>query len=158
MEQDRTPQQNADDQGHLTDQTPDSTEDSADDTAALTPRQLAALPYLVASPTISQGARLARVGSTTLYRWMADDLFRSRLKKLRSEAEELAQTELRGLMLKGALVLAELLEDPTPAVRLRAAQASISAGLRNGEIREFQRRLDRVDDALVLRLSHQPIR
>ena len=35
---------------------------------ALKENQLAALPYLVAAPTVAEGARLAAIGRTTLYR------------------------------------------------------------------------------------------
>ena len=137
---------------------PASVEDDLDDLSDLTPRQLAALPYLVAAPTLAQGARLARIGRTTLYRWMSDDLFRSRFKELRSEAEELAQTELQGLLLKSTLVLAELMEDPSPHIRLRAAQAMMAAGLKAGDTRDFVRRLERLDDAVSMRSSRQPPR
>ena len=41
---------------------------SADDQLAMTDNQLAALPYLVAAPTMAEGARLASIGCTTLYR------------------------------------------------------------------------------------------
>ena len=50
-------------------------------TTALSERQLATLPYLVASPSISEGARLADVGRATL-------------ERMRSEAADLARTEL----------------------------------------------------------------
>lgn len=39
-------------------------------TASLTPKQLAALPYLVAAPNLSKALELAEIGLTTLYSWM----------------------------------------------------------------------------------------
>lgn len=85
----------------------------------LTDRQLGALPYLVAAPSVSEGARRAEVGLRTLYRWMSDDEFRSELERQRSEAAELAYVELRGLMLKAVHVLGAAMEDESPQVRLR---------------------------------------
>ena len=124
--------------------------DSSDGAAALTDSQLAALPYLVASPTMAEGARLADVGRTTLYRWMNDHKFRTTLERLRTEAAELAHTELRGLMLKGALVLAEAMEDPNAHVRVRAARAALSIGLKAVDLKELRQRIERLDDAFTL--------
>ena len=118
--------------------------------AALTDNQLAALPYLAASPTLAEGARLADIGRTTLYRWMNDPEFRATLERLRAEAADLAHTELRGLMLKGALVLAEAMEHPSPHVRVRAAQAALSMGLKAVDLKELRQRIDRLDDAFNL--------
>ena len=66
----------------------------------LTDKQLQSLPYLVATPFLSEAAKLAEVGRTTLYRWMEADDFRRELGRKGSEALELALVELKGLMLK----------------------------------------------------------
>lgn len=126
--------------------------------AGLTESQLAALPYLVASPTMAEGARLADIGRTTLYRWMNDHEFRTALERLRAEASELAHTELRGLMLKGALVLAEAMEDPSPNVRVRAAQAALSIGLKAVDLKELRQRIQRLDDAFALWAKRDAVR
>ena len=115
---------------------------------ALTPRQVAALPYLVATPSIEEGARLAHIGRATLYRWMQDHQFRARLQELRAEAAELARTELRGLMLKSVVVLAESLEDPNPNIRLRAAQMALTTGHKIIDVERIERRLDLIDHAM----------
>ena len=120
------------------------------DATSLTEKQLAALPYLVASPSLTQGAHLASISRATLWRWMNDDRFRTELERLRSEAADLAHSELKGLMLKGALVLAEAMEDTSPHVRVRAARAALSIGLRAIDLKALQERLDRIDDAFNL--------
>ena len=125
-------------------------ENGKTDTAPLTDRQLRALPYLVAAPNISEGARLSQVGLRTLYRWIEDDDFRRELERHRSEASELAYVELQGLMLKAVHVLSFAMEDPSPQVRLRAAQTALSVGLKATEMRDIQKRLDLLDDALPL--------
>ena len=122
----------------------------------LTDRQLAALPYLVASPSFSEAASRAAVGRATLYRWMEDDEFRARLKRLRSEAADLAHVELQGLMLKCILILADSLDDPDPDTRLRAARATMHIGLKATDLKDLHRRLDRFDDAFTLWLSRNP--
>ena len=125
-------------------------ENGATGMTTLTDRQLGALPYLVASPSISEGARRAEVGLRTLYRWMDDDDFRRELERRRSEAAELAYVELQGLMLKAVHVLGDAMEDESPQMRLRAAQTALSLGLRATELKEIERRLDILDKALPL--------
>ena len=131
--------------------------DLSEHTAGLTDRQLAALPYLITSPSISEGASMASIGRTTLYRWMADGEFRQTLQRLREEAADLALAELRGLMLKGVLVLAEAMEDPNPHVRVRAARVALSMGFTDIELKELRQRIERLDDALALRARRHPL-
>ena len=116
----------------------------------LTERQLNALPYLVAGRTITEGAELADIGRTTLYRWLNDPEFRSEFERLRNEAAELAYVELKGLMFKAALVLGGAMEDSNPFVRLRAAQIALSTSLKANELKEIEKRLDLMEDALPL--------
>ena len=116
----------------------------------LTARQVAALPYLVASPTVSEAAKVAQVDRATLYRWMEDEDFREALSELRSEATDLAKAELKGLMLKSVRVLADAMDDPSPNVRVRAAQTALSIGFRVNELEKVRERLDILDGALPL--------
>ena len=111
------------------------THDDTTESTSLTPRQLATLPYLVASPSVSEAATLAKIGRKTLYRWMGDPEFRDKLERMRAEAADLARTELNGLMLKGIVVLAAAMD-----------------------VCDMRQALDRVDDALHLSASRNPIR
>ena len=65
------------------------------DENSLTPRQLLALPYLAHAPSVAEGARLANVGRTTLYRWMSDWIFRAQIERTREESVSLAHTQLQ---------------------------------------------------------------
>ena len=131
-------------------------EPSDDDSVALTHRQMVALPFLVESPTLTEGARRAGISRRTVHRWMEDDHFRVEFEKLRNEALSLAQAELKGLTLKGAVVLGQMLEDPSPYIRLRAAQAAIAAGAKVNEQTNLQDRLDRLSEAQDLQRSRKP--
>ncbi len=122
----------------------------------LTNKQLVALPYLVSYESLSEAARLANVGRTTLYRWMHDDSFREELERRRQEAAELADTEIKGLRLKALIVLAESMEDPNPVVRLRAAQAAYSLGIKSGDLADVRKRLDNIDESYHLWYSKNP--
>ena len=117
---------------------------------ALTDKQLHTLPHLVTAPSLSEAARRADVGRTTLYRWIEDDEFRRELERQRNEALDLAHVELKGLMLKATQVIGETMDDANPLVRLRAAQIALSFGLKAIEEKEIQRRIQLLEDALPL--------
>ena len=96
----------------------------------LSSRQILALPILAASPNMQQAARDAGIGQSTLYRWLRDENFCQELKRLTVEVAELTRSELRGLTLRSLKVLADLMENPDPMVRLRAARTIASMGIR----------------------------
>lgn len=118
--------------------------------ANLSERQLKALPFLAGSPTLTEGTNLAEISRTTFYRWMEDDDFRGELERLRSEAVEFAQLELKGLMLKSVMVIGEAMENSNPSIRLRAAQIALSTHIKVNELKEIEKRLDLLDNALPL--------
>lgn len=96
----------------------------------LTRRQILALPILATTPSRSQAARDAGISESTLYRWLQDEDFRDELRRLTAEAAERTRQELEDLTLQSVKVLRELMEDPDPMVRLRAARAVAAMGLR----------------------------
>ena len=96
----------------------------------LSSRQILALPILAAAPNMQQAARDAGIGQSTLYRWLRDENFRQELKRLTVEVAELTRSELQGLTLRSLKVLADLMDDPDPMVRLRAARTIASMGIR----------------------------
>ena len=129
------------------------TQDGTEKFTSLSHRQLAALPHVAASPTLSQAARSANVGRATLYRWLQDDRFRQALDHMRSEAADFAKSELQALMLKGILVLSQAMDDSSPDIRLRAARATLYLALKVKDIKELQQRLELIDEAFALRTS-----
>ncbi len=122
-------------------------------TTSLTDRQLAALPHIAASSTLSQGARAADIGRATLYRWLQDDQFRHALDRLQSEATDFARSELQTLMLKSILMLSDAMEDPNADIRLRAARATLYLALKVKDIKDIEGRLETIDDAFAPRAS-----
>ena len=131
-------------------------EPSDDDSVALTHRQITALPYLVASPTVTEGARLAGISRRTVHRWMEDDDFRVQFERFRDEALSLSQAELKGLTLKGTGVLAEMLEDPSSNIRLRAAQTAIAMGVKINQQSNIQKQIEDLTEAFDLQRSRKP--
>ncbi len=92
----------------------------------LTFRQQSALPIVAASPSIAQAAGASGIGESTLRRWLEDDKFRDEITRLRQESASLARQELQGLMLRSVSVLADAMDYPDMAIRLRAARYSMS--------------------------------
>ena len=64
----------------------------------LTDRQLKAIPFIVTSPTYTEGIRRARVNRTTFYKWMKKPVFKAELDRQRDEVAQeafgCAQAEL----------------------------------------------------------------
>ena len=125
--------------------------DGTDSGENLSTRQRQALPHLVASNSLAEGARRANISRTTIYRWMEDDEFRRELIRLRSEAAELAKSEMKGMMLDATMALREALDDEDPLVRLRAAAATLSLSMKTLHGLNVEKRLNRIDDAMALR-------
>ena len=121
--------------------TPDFSQD-------LTPKQLLALPHIASAASASEGARVANIDRSTLRRWMDDPTFRSELESMREEAFNLALSELQGLALKGALVIAESLNDPSPSIRLRAANAALRTSASTTELRRHRKQVRVLENAL----------
>jgi hypothetical protein len=117
---------------------------------ALTPRQVSALPHLASAPSLTEGARNASIGRTTLNRWMDDPAFRAQLTQLRENTADLTHAATQGVIFKAVQVIAESLDSPNPFIRLRAVRIAISVALRTDEAREIIQRMDVLDESLTL--------
>ena len=96
----------------------------------LTRRQTLALPILATAPNLTQGARAAGISESTFYRWRQDEHFRNELQRLAAENADITRQELETLTRQGSQVLSDLMQDPDPMVRLRAARAVALMGIR----------------------------
>lgn len=92
------------------------------DLSALSFRQRAALPAIAAAPFLSQAARTAGIDENTLRRWLREPLFSDRLAAFRQQSVIIARDELKALARRGMSVFADAMEDPDPAIRIRAAR------------------------------------
>ena len=124
----------------------------------LTRRQQSALPIVAASPTIAQAARTSRIGESTLYRWLDDEDFRNELTRLRQESANLARLELQGLMSRGVSVLAEAMDDPDVAVRLRAARCALSFAVQICEAEKLRSEIQALEEALPIWAAHHSLK
>ena len=99
--------------------------------SGLTPLQQAVLPVLALSPSVAQAARQSGVSERTLRRWLDEPAFREQLSRIHQESYELARKQLQALVPHLISVLAaEAIENPDPAVRIRAARYAMSYAVR----------------------------
>ena len=120
------------------------------DLSALSPRQQAALPIVAGSPTIVQAARAAGIGESTLRRWLTDPAFSNCLAELRRQSANLARQKLLELTPLCVSVLADAMQNPDPAIRLRAANYALSFNLRAAELENLRSDLDSLETAIGL--------
>ena len=104
----------------------------------LTRRQVLALPTLAVAPNLTQAARDAGISESTLRRWLQEEHFRAELDRLTHEIAETTRQGLKDLMLQSFSVIKELMEDPDPTVRLRAARAAVILGIQVCKVEDLR--------------------
>ncbi len=82
-----------------------------------------ALPILAAAPNMTQAARESGISESILRRWRQNEHFRYELDRLTSETADLTRQLLEGMTRQSTQVISDLMQDPDPMVRLRAARA-----------------------------------
>ncbi len=122
--------------------------------SSLSRRQQSALPVIAATPTLARAARSAGIAESTLYRWLEDEDFRDELTRLRQASADIAKRELQSVMLRSVSVLAEALDHPDVAVRLRAARYGMAFAVQISEVEKLRADLQTVEDSLPQWASH----
>ena len=139
-----------------TESLPEQSDPGADREDYLTYRQQSAIPIIAAAPTTAQAARDTGLSERTIRRWLEDEEFREELTRLRTEQSNFVRQELKRLMVRGAAVLAEAMEDPNMAIRLRAANYTFSFGSQVDGSEELGNRLQALEDAVSLNDRTKP--
>ena len=120
---------------------PHESETGQIDLTGLSFRQQADLPAIAAAPSLVQAAHDAGIEDGTLRRWLREP-FAECLAALRQQSVVLAREELSVLARRGMAVFAEAMEDPDPAIRLRAARYALSHAIQLTEIRNLNARIE----------------
>ena len=79
-------------------------------------------PYLLASPSIEEGCKRARVSKAAVYEWLKEDTFRLELKRQRDTVIERALDSLKANISKATETLVKLLDSDKQAIQARAAE------------------------------------
>ena len=117
-------------------------------TPDLTPRQLAALPIILATSTNTQAARNAGIAERTLYRWLDEPDFRAELLRLREEAASLARSDLQGAMSIALASLVECAQSDNDFVRFCASRYIYNTGLQIGDFHQLQRQFQSLRESV----------
>lgn len=98
------------------------------DTQTLSPAKRRAVAALLTERDVRAAAMLARVGESTLHRWLKDDSFKAALREAESSAIDATVRRLAELTGRAVETLdAEMTNQQTPsAVRIRAADVVLS--------------------------------
>lgn len=116
----------------------------------MTNRQQRALAALIRSPTTREAAAEAKIGYSTLRKWMAsDDNFKKAYQEELTQLVEEAGRSVRAGMTDAAEALRRIATDPDApsSARVQAAKAILDSGLRIVEITDVLSRLEALEDA-----------
>ncbi len=114
----------------------------------LTEKQLRAIPFLLAAPSIEDGCKRAKVGKATVYAWLKEDAFREELRRQRERVVEGALETLKASITKATETLVRLLDSQNEAIRKGAANDIINFTLKAMELQDLEKRLSVVEKAV----------
>src|SRR3989338_3623005 len=114
----------------------------------LTEKQLRAIPFLLASPSIEEGCKRARVGKATVYAWLKEDAFREELRRQREELVRGALETLKANTAKATETLVKLLDSDKEGIQARAAEDIIEFTQKAIELEELERRIASIEERL----------
>ena len=114
----------------------------------LSRRQLKAIPFLVGSPTYTQGCEKAKINKTTLYKWLKNPEFKTELDRQRSEIVEAAFGMIAQNIEKAISTLVGLLDTGDDRVKRLTANDIIGHFLKNKELRDLEERIGRIEEQL----------
>ena len=104
------------------------------DLSRLTFRQQAAIPIILASPSLSRAAVAAGIDENTLRCWLKEPLFADCLAAFRQQSVAIAHQEISGLTHRAMSVFADAMSDPDPAIRVRAARYALSYAVQISDV------------------------
>lgn len=116
----------------------------------MTPIQSRAIAALLTTRSVSDAAAHVGISERTMFRWLAEPTFRRELADAEHELLDAAQRQLLLLQTDAISVLATMLRDADAphAARLRAAQIVLDSLLKLRELRDLERRLTAIENAM----------
>lgn len=114
----------------------------------LTEKQLRAIPFLLAAPSIEEGCKRAKVSKATVYGWLKEEPFREELRKQREEVVRGALETLKANVGKATETLVKLLDSDKEGIRVRVAEDIIEFTQKAIELEELERRIAAIEERL----------
>jgi hypothetical protein len=117
----------------------------------LSRRQLKAIPFLVSSPTYTQGCEKAKVNKATIYKWLKNPDFKAELDRQRSEIVEAAFDMIAQNIEKAVSTLVGLLDTGDDRVKHLTANDIISHFFKHKELDDLEERIQQIEQQLEKR-------
>ena len=114
----------------------------------LTARQLKAIPFIVSSPTYTEGMQKAKVNRSTFYKWLKDPDFKTELDRERDEVASEAFGVLSQSLTKAVETLVGLLNNKDDRLKRLTAKDIIDFIIRHKEIEDLEKRLAAIEQRL----------
>ena len=114
----------------------------------LTARQLKAIPFIVSSPTYTEGMQKAKVNRSTFYKWLKDLEFKTELDRQRDEVASEAFGILSQSLTKAVETLVGLLDNKDDRLKRLTAKDIIDFIIRHNEFEDVDKRLTAIEQKL----------
>ena len=114
----------------------------------MTARQLKAIPFIVSSPTYTEGMQKAKVNRSTFYKWLKDPDFKTELDRERDEVASEAFGVLSQSLTKAVETLVGLLNNKDDRLKRLTAKDIIDFIIRHKEIEDLEKRLAAIEQRL----------
>jgi hypothetical protein len=105
-----------------------------------------ALAALLTAPTITEAAKVAGLGESTLRRWLSEPAFQAAYREAREEAVRMAVGRLQGLLAKATETLDRTMACGTAGIELRAAVAVFELAYKGGEVIDLAERVAALEE------------
>lgn len=114
----------------------------------LTVRQLKAIPFIVSSPTYTEGMQKAKVNRSTFYKWLKEPEFKAELDRQRDEVAAEAFGILSQSLTKAVETLVGLLNNKDDRLKRLTAKDIIKHFLKHKEVKELEERIAAIEQRL----------
>ncbi|MHC4519046.1 MAG: hypothetical protein ACYTAS_10685 [Planctomycetota bacterium] len=121
------------------------------DSAPLSDRQRKAIPFIVTSPTYSQGCKRARLDRKTFYAWLRDPAFKAELDRQRDEVAAEALGMLSQSLTRAVETLSGLLDSNDKRLVRLTANDLIGHFLKHKELNELTKRVAAIEEKMSRR-------
>ena len=109
-------------------------------------RQLHALPFILANPSISQAAKQCGVSDKQIWDWLNQEEFRSELYRQRTSIISKVTSNLQKASLKASEILIELMENgKTDTIKHKAAVDLLNLTIKFTNCYELEERIQKLE-------------
>jgi phage terminase small subunit len=114
----------------------------------LNARQRRAIPFIVSSPTVTEGVNKAGVNPKTFYQWLKQPEFKAELDRQRNEVAKAAFENLTQSLTKAVENLVGLLDNKNDRLKRLACEDVIEYILKHKEIEDLENRISAIEQRL----------